>query len=311
MTVAVLVAVALVAAGYLAAALRERRGARGWGLGRMAAFGTGCALLVAALTGPVAVLATTDFRGHMLQHMLIGMLAPLGLALGAPMTLLLRTLPVAHGRRLGALLRSRVCRVLCHPATALLLSVGFMVVFYCTPLYGALSGSPLPHVHFLLAGYLFTWVIAGPDPAPHRPSVPVRLFVLGVSIAVHATLSQLVYAGVGIHVSAPAEQLRGAGEIMYYGGDLAELLLALALVSGWRPSSGRRVVHRGKGGVRLLVAGGSEQVDDDRPELRQDHGGGEAELLGSLPVRHGHQGLPGEDGLAARRQFELEKQRRL
>ncbi|WP_336205640.1 cytochrome c oxidase assembly protein [Nonomuraea sp. LPB2021202275-12-8] len=244
-TMAVLVAVALVAAGYLVLALRERRGARGWGLGRIAAFLAGCALLVAALTGPVAALAATDFRGHMLQYLLIGMLAPLGLALGAPITLLLRTLPPAHGRRITALLRLRVLQVLSSPGMALVFTVGSLVLLYCTPLYGVLAGNPLLHVHVLLAGYLFAYVIAGPDPAPHRPSVPTRLVVLGVFVAVHLTLSQLMYAGAGLYVPAPPEQLHGAGEIMRYGGNVAELLLVLALVIGWRPSSGRRAVHRG------------------------------------------------------------------
>ncbi|MFC7640063.1 cytochrome c oxidase assembly protein [Streptosporangium lutulentum] len=196
-------------------------------------------MVVGAVTGPVAAFAETDFRGHMLQHLLIGMLAPLGLVLGAPVTLLLRSLPPAHGRRVGALLRSRLVHLSANPWSALVLSVGGMVVLYCTPLYRiASAGAPLHHlvhVHFLLAGCLFAWVIAGPDPAPRRPSVPVRLVVLGVAVAVHATLSQLMYAGLLVDVPVPTAQLRGAAEIMYYGGDLAELLLALALVSTWRP----------------------------------------------------------------------------
>ena len=92
----------------------------------------------------------------------------------------------------------------------------------------------LVHAHFLAAGYLFAWVIASPDPAPRRPSVPARLVVLGVAIAGHAVLSQLLYAGAFVQVPVPADQFRGAGELMYYGGDIAELLLALALVTTWR-----------------------------------------------------------------------------
>ncbi|SDL94249.1 putative membrane protein [Nonomuraea maritima] len=239
-----LVAVLLVGAAYLVLAARAKR----WSRWRAAAFTAGIALLAAALTGPVAEPAATDFRGHMLQHLLIGMLAPLFLVLGAPMTLLLRSLPAAGARRLSALLRCRAARVLAHPVTALVLSVGGMVVLYCTPLYrltltdGRLHAAV--HVHFLLSGYLFAWVIAGPDPAPRRPSVPARLVTLGVAIAVHSVLSQLMYAGIGVDVPAPVAQLRGGAELMYYGGDVAELLLALALVSGWR---GARVSAAGRG----------------------------------------------------------------
>ncbi|NUP62603.1 MAG: cytochrome c oxidase assembly protein, partial [Nonomuraea sp.] len=67
-----------------------------WSRWRTASFVTGGALVTVALTDPVATLATTDFRGHMLQHLLLGMLAPLALVLGAPVTLLLRALPSAH-----------------------------------------------------------------------------------------------------------------------------------------------------------------------------------------------------------------------
>ena len=44
-----------------------------------------------------------------------------------------------------------------------------------------------------------------------------------------------MYAGLLVEVPVPGPQLRGAAEIMYYGGDVAELLLALAMVSTWRP----------------------------------------------------------------------------
>ncbi|NUR91638.1 MAG: cytochrome c oxidase assembly protein [Nonomuraea sp.] len=214
-----------------------------WNRWRTASFCTGGALLTVAFTDPVATLAATDFRGHMLQHLLIGMLAPLALVMGAPMTLMLRALPVAHARRVTRALRGPVAHAVANPWTALLLSVGGMAALYCTPLY-ALVPAPVAHVHFLLAGCLFAWVIAGPDPAPRRPSVPARLAVLAVAIAVHAGLSQVMYAG-WLDLPVPADQLRGAAEIMYYGGDVSELLLALALAVSWRPRRRPELVFPG------------------------------------------------------------------
>ncbi|TDD55331.1 cytochrome c oxidase assembly protein [Nonomuraea terrae] len=235
----VLLTTLVAAAGYLLLAARLRRDPRGWRGRRTASFAAGAVLVAAAAAGPVAAAAAHDFRAHMVQHLLIGMLAPLLLVLGAPMTLLLRSLPAARARRLGALLRGRALHVLANPVTALVLSVGGMVVLYCTPLYRHTAGNAwlheAVHAHFLLSGCLFAWVIAGPDPAPRRPSVPARLVVLGVAIAVHAVLSQLMYAGLLVDLPVPDEQRRGAAEIMYYGGDLAELLLAVALATGWRP----------------------------------------------------------------------------
>ncbi|MEV0599906.1 cytochrome c oxidase assembly protein [Streptomyces sp. NPDC050315] len=240
-----LVAVAgllLLAVAYLLLVRRaaRRRPAKGWSPWRTASFLTGCAVVAGALLPPLGTFAHGDFRGHMLQHLLIGMYAPLGLVLGAPITLLLRTLPPRRARRLAGLLHSRPLRPVAHPVTALLLSTGSLALLYGTPLYDATAARPalhwLVHAHFLLSGCLFAWVVAGPDPAPARPGVPARLVLLGVAVALHATFSQLLYGGFLIGVHAPIDQVRGGAELMYYGGDLAELLLAGALVATWRPA---------------------------------------------------------------------------
>ncbi|MFF4173275.1 cytochrome c oxidase assembly protein [Streptomyces sp. NPDC001744] len=223
----------------LARRARRRNPALGRSPWRTASFLSGVVLLGVALLPPVAPFAHEDFRGHMLQHVLIGMYAPLALVLGAPVTLLLRTLPAARGRRLSAVLRSAPVGALTRPWVALALSTGSLVPLYFTPLYGVITGDPvahwLLHAHFLLSGCLFAHVVAGPDPSPSRPDVRVRLVWLGVAIAAHAVVSQLLYGGFGTHVHAPVEQVRGGAEIMYYGGDIAELLLAAALVTTWRP----------------------------------------------------------------------------
>jgi putative membrane protein len=229
----------LALAGYLAAALLARR-RRGWSLWSTAWFALGCLLTAWALSPPLHHYADDSFAGHMAQHLLLAMLAPLALVLGAPVTLALRVLPHRAGRALGQVLRSRVLRVLTDPWLALVLSAGGMVALYLTPLYAATTTHEglhhLVHLHFLASGCLFAWVIAGPDPAPHRASVRTRLVVLGVSIAVHASVAQLIHAGLLVQVHAPAEELRAAGSLMYFGGDIAELLLALALLVTWRPA---------------------------------------------------------------------------
>jgi len=129
--------------------------------------------------------------------------------------------------------------VLTHPVSALLLSVGGLWLLHLTPLYRASIANPTLHdlvtLHVLLAGVLFTWSIAGPDPAPHRASVPTRLVVVGVAVAAHAALAQLMYANLWVDIPATPGALRTGASVMYYGGDLAELLLALALLGSWRP----------------------------------------------------------------------------
>ncbi|MET9776980.1 cytochrome c oxidase assembly protein [Streptomyces sp. NPDC006367] len=229
------------AAGYLLAVRRARR--RNPALGgygrRSASFLGALAVLAVAVLPPLGPAAHTDFRGHMAQHMLIGMYAPLLLVLAAPVTLLLRVLPPARARRVTRLLHSRPARLLTHPATALALSTGTLIPLYGTPLHATAMAHPAGHwlmnAHFLLSGCLFAYAVAGPDPAPARPGVPARLVYLGIAVAAHALIAQAMYGGFLPGVHAPADQVRQGAEIMYYGGDIAELLLAAALVTTWRP----------------------------------------------------------------------------
>jgi putative membrane protein len=170
--------------------------------------------------------------------------------MAAPITLVLRSVPARLGRGISRGLRSRYMQVVANPISALVLDLGGMALLYFSPLYMAMMTDPalhyLVHLHFVLAGCLYTWVIAGPDPAPHRPSVPARLVVLGAAVLVHSVLAQLLYAGWFVQVPAPAGQLQQAAELMYYGGDIVEMLLAIALVSTWRPTRMRVAVPGGR-----------------------------------------------------------------
>ncbi|MFF9391562.1 cytochrome c oxidase assembly protein [Streptomyces griseoluteus] len=232
----VLAVLALAALHHLAVRRAVRRNpAHDWPTWRTISFVTGLALLAVALVPP----APTGFPAHMAQHMLIGMYAPLALVLAAPGTLALRALPPAGARRITAVLHSPPVRCAVHPVSALLLSTGSLAVLYFTPLYNTAMNHPAGHwlmaAHFLLSGCLFAHAIAGPDPAPGRPGVPARLACLGIAIAAHALIAQALYGGFFTDVHAPIDQVRRGAEIMYYGGDIAELLLAAALVTTWRP----------------------------------------------------------------------------
>jgi putative membrane protein len=237
-TVLWLVAVAGMAVGYLAASGRARRGPRGWSGWRVAAWSAGCLVVAVAHLLP----DPGDARVHMARHLLLGMLAPLGLVLAAPMTLFLRTAPPAARRVAVRLLRSPAVHLLGHPAVTAVLSVGGLYVALLAPL----PAHPLLDVHYLAAGYLFVWSVAGPDPAPRRPGFRVRLVVLVLSAAAHAVLAKHLYA------LAVADSERAAALLMYYGGDVAELLLAIALFTGWY----RRRARRGSARADLTGSAG-------------------------------------------------------
>ncbi|MCO1595395.1 cytochrome c oxidase assembly protein [Micromonospora sp. RHAY321] len=241
-----LAVVGLLAGAYLLATARDRRG---WDHRRSAAWLAGCAVLAVAV-GPLAQLPD-DPRGHMAQHLLLGMVAPLGLVLGAPVTLLLRISTTRTRRLVGRLLRARPLHLLAHPITAALLSTGGLALVLLTPLYAAAERQPALHhalhLHYLAAGYLFAWSLAGPDPAPRRPGLAVRVGALLGAAAGHAALAKYLYAHAdtlppGLTDPDPAA-FRSAAQLMYYGGDVAELLLAVALFATWYHRRTPRTLH--------------------------------------------------------------------
>lgn len=246
-------ALAVVAGLYVAAAFLRAREPRGWNHWRTAGFLLGIAILLIALRPSVS----DNFGDHMLGHLLIGMFAPLLLVLAAPMTLVLRSVPPRHGRSLVHLLRSKAARVLTNPILLLVANLGGLALLYFTRLFEIAEANPLVHaaihVHFFVAGYLFAWMIAGPDPGPDRPSVRTRLVILGVAIAGHAVIAQLLYAGIFVKVPAPQQELQDGGTLMYYWGDIAEILLALALLVTWRPD--HRTQKSAAGSGRLVSIG--------------------------------------------------------
>ncbi len=227
-----------VMAAYLGAVVWQYHLARRWSGWRTVIFLLGIGLLTFALWPSLTVWGPHHLHGHMIQHLLIGMFAPIGLVLSAPVTLALRTLPVRMARRITSLLRSQLFGGLSHPVTALILNIGGMYLLYLTPLFAYMLYHPYIHtlvyIHFLAAGYLFTWAIVGPDYVPNRPGIRTRLMVLFVSMASHAYLSKVMYAYLWPRETFYSlEQIRTAAQWMYYGGDLAEVLLAVVLFTHW------------------------------------------------------------------------------
>lgn len=228
------------AAAYLGAARFRHIGGRRWPRRRAMSLLVGLVLVAAATSPPMQALGHEDPRAHMAQHLMLGMFAPLALVLAAPVTLLLGSLPVSGRRIASTILRSRVVHVLTHPVTAAVLDTGALYLLHLTPLYARTLDDPVVHrlvnVHFLLAGYLFAWSIAGPDPAPGRPGPAARVAVLIIAGAAHGYLAKLLYARASElppGVVHDVDRKQSAAQLMYYGGDLAGLALAVALFATW------------------------------------------------------------------------------
>ena len=179
-----------------------------------------------------------DLRAHMAGHLLLGMVAPLLLTLARPVTLALRTLPVAAARRVARVLRTAPVRALTDPFVATGLDVAGLWVLYRSGLLMAAVHSPGLHllvsVHVVLTGWLATTAVLGLEPTPHRRGVVARAVALAAGMAAHDVLATSLYA-------RPPTGFGGAAagaQLMYHGGTVVHLAVAVLLWRQWYRSRG-------------------------------------------------------------------------
>jgi putative membrane protein len=232
----------VVAAGYLIGVRRlVRRGDR-WPPARSVSAAAGLVALAAALLPPVRTHADV-FTVHVVGHLLLAMLAPLLLALSAPITLVLRIVSVPVRRQVLAAVHSRAGRVLTWAPLVLALEVGGMYAFYLTPLFSLAHEHEwlyvVVHVHMFLAGWLFSTVVAGRDPLPHRPGLVGALGLVLFAGAAHGVLAKLMYAHDLPAVAGSPAQVQLGAQVMFSGGDLVELATAAAVMTAWYAREGR------------------------------------------------------------------------
>lgn len=196
-----LVVCAVAAVAYLAAVYRLHRRGDHWPARRTALWLAGLVTIYLVCGNGFARYAMVLFSAHMAQHMMLNMYTPILLTLGAPVTLALRALP-ARGhlavirRGLVRVLHSRVLAVLSSMPVAVVLFVVSLFGLYFTPLFGVLMSTPVGHVgmqvHFLITGYLFFWILIGPDPGPRRPPPMARFLAILPVGAMHALFAVTV-----------------------------------------------------------------------------------------------------------------------
>ena len=189
-------AVALYIKGVL---ILSRRGVK-WPVGRTIAFAIGISAVDFATSGGLGVYSRFAFSNHMMAHMVLGMIAPIGIVLGAPITLALRTLPQARNKEewgvrgaFIAILHSKLSRIYTNPVVALAIFDGSLFALYFTPLFGNLmqghSGHFFMSLHFLLAGILFFQVLIGIDPLPNKIPHLVKIIIIFAAMSIHAFFS--------------------------------------------------------------------------------------------------------------------------
>ncbi len=223
--------VAATAFAYMASDARVRRAhGRGAPRERIFAFLAGLTVIVVALSGPIDRGAEGSFTVHMVQHLLLTMVAAPLLLIGAPMILALRAWPGRPRRRLLAVLHSAPVRLLTHPLVTWSLFFGLMWGAHLSGLYDATlrneSLHAVEHVAFLSAALLFWMPVVRADPIPRSISHPARilyLFVampamafLGLALASASHVLYPTYARAEGVARALADQ-RAAGTMMWAG----------------------------------------------------------------------------------------------
>ena len=254
-----------------------------WPVGRTVAFALGIAVLDFATSGGLGIYAKFSFEYHMIAHMVIGMLAPIGLVLGAPITLALRSLPQGRtpderGVRglLIAFLHSRYSVILTNPLTALALFDGSLFVLYFTDLFGNLMQSHAGHlfmnIHFLLAGFLFFHVIIGIDPNPRKFPHLVRIVLLFAAMSIHAffaiallATTTLIDNGYYGSLKTPwlgdllADQ-HAAGAIAWGMGEIPIILALIATFIQWMRDDSREAKRIDRSEARMAAMGEPDEL---------------------------------------------------
>lgn len=189
---------ALVAALYLTGVRRIRRAGGRWPATWSVAFlAGGIGTIVIATMSFLGVYGGVLFTVRAVQNVLILLLAPLLLALGRPLSLLIGGWP-RLGRAAQAAVGSLPARVLTFPAVTALVLVITPFLLYFTSWYPATlhSGTVarLTWLALLAPGLLFFWTLLRVDPVPKEYPYLVSLWVTGAEVVGDAALGLAVIA---------------------------------------------------------------------------------------------------------------------
>ena len=260
----------------------SRRGDK-WPVGRTIAFALGISAIDFATSGGLGVYSRFAFSNHMLSHMVLGMIAPIGIVLGAPITLALRTLPIGRNEQergirgsFIALLHSKLSKIYTHPVVALAIFNGSLFALYFTPLFGNLmqghSGHFFMSIHFLLSGILFFQVLIGVDPMPRKVPHIVKVIIIFAAMSIHAffsisvmSASTLLDNGYFALLERPwatdllADQ-RAGGAIGWAMGEIPILLALLATFIQWTRQDKKEAARIDRAADRAAAMGEKDDL---------------------------------------------------
>jgi cytochrome c oxidase assembly factor CtaG len=227
-------------------------------------FWAGLVVLAGALLSPLDAGAEFLFTLHMLQHMLLLLVAPPLMALAVP--------PALLGWMYGRPTLRRLLRALWAPIPAFLVFNGALLVWHLPAAYDAALRSPwihaVEHLSFVATGLVFWGVIVSPAPIFVRAPLGLRLamligadivnFILGFTLAFAGRPFYAPYTAVNrLWGLAPLDDLRLGGAVMWVMGQMMYAVPVLILINVilWR-NGGRGMPGRPSGPRPRLVSPG-------------------------------------------------------
>lgn len=227
----------------------HRRGDK-WPVSRTLMFVVlGNGTLLVGICSFLGVYDTVLFWTHMVQHMLLNMIAPVFLVAGAPITLALRTLPKKPRKGLLAVLHSRVAKVLMFPPLTAALMMATPFALYTTGWYELTLRDALAHdiLHFwmVVVGVLFFSSMLAVDPVPIRMAYPVRILLFLLTMPGHAFMGIMVMGANRLVAEewylafertwgpSPMQDQTWAGALLWATGDLTMFAAMIVLFVQW------------------------------------------------------------------------------
>ena len=263
-----------------------------WPVGRTVAFALGIAATNFTTSGGLGLYAQFSFSYHMMSHMVLGMIAPIGLVLGAPMTLALRTLPQGRNSEergvrgsLLAALHSKIGVIYTNPIVALAIFDGSLFALYFTDLFAVLMQSHVGHLfmslHFLAAGFLFFFIIIGVDPNPRRVHHLVQIVILFAAMSIHAFFSVALMSTTtliddGFYASLqtpwlgdPLVDQKLGGSIGWAMGEIPILIALVATFINWMRDDSREAKRIDRNTARQAAMGEPDDLANYNQYLQE------------------------------------------
>lgn len=235
------------------------RGARptGWERWRTATFVAGVLSGLFAIVGPVGALDDVSFTAHMVQHLLLMMVAAPLVVLGAPVLLLLEASSPGFRRRwLVPALRSSTARWLMLPVVGWALFAGTILGSHFSPFYNYAIEHPFAHDYvehplYLLAALVFYYPLIGANPVPSGPSPLGRVISLFLMAGPMSMTGFFIYTARAVmypaYVSAdrplgpdPLSDQQMAGALMWCIGMLLEVGWVALAIPVWLRAEERK-----------------------------------------------------------------------